>query len=179
MLIKNFVVGFVNTNCYIVGYERTKEAAVIDPGFNDDEGKKILGGIKNNNLTIRYIINTHAHTDHTSGNKILKRETGAEIVIHKNDAPLLPEPWKGFLEMIKLQKITPCPACGSQSVNLKVFENKEKAVLKCNECGFSIDLLASPPADRTLEDGDIIEIGNYKFQVLLVGLTSHTLLQKK
>jgi glyoxylase-like metal-dependent hydrolase (beta-lactamase superfamily II) len=37
-----------------------------------------------NNLRIFYIINTHAHYDHTQGNERLKKATGAKIVAHES-----------------------------------------------------------------------------------------------
>ncbi len=37
MIIKNVVVGPLEVNCYIIGCEDTKEAAIIDPGDNADE----------------------------------------------------------------------------------------------------------------------------------------------
>ena len=50
---------------YIIADEDSKEAAVVDSSYNDDEIIKI---IKNQNLRLKYIINTHGHSDHTAGN---------------------------------------------------------------------------------------------------------------
>ena len=36
MIIKMFTFGMYLTNCYVVGCEETKEAIVIDPGFDRD-----------------------------------------------------------------------------------------------------------------------------------------------
>jgi hydroxyacylglutathione hydrolase len=87
MNIKRFTVGWLSTNCYVVSCEETKEAAVIDPGIeNEKEAEEILDFIKENGLKIKYIINTHGHPDHTAGNTTIKEETGAPILIHENDA---------------------------------------------------------------------------------------------
>ena len=84
MIIKCFKVGWLATNCYVVSDE-TKEAAVIDPGLeNETEANQILDYIKENNLHVKYIINTHGHPDHISGNQIIKDATGASILIHEN-----------------------------------------------------------------------------------------------
>jgi glyoxylase-like metal-dependent hydrolase (beta-lactamase superfamily II) len=40
-------------------------------------------------LRINYIVNTHGHVDHTSGNSEMKKATGAKIVIHEDDAVML------------------------------------------------------------------------------------------
>jgi hydroxyacylglutathione hydrolase len=86
MLIQTLVVGPIQANCFIVGCEETREAIVIDPG---DEVKRILAGLKKNGLQLKTIVNTHGHFDHVSGNKALKEASGAPILIHRADAPML------------------------------------------------------------------------------------------
>ena len=87
MIIKRFKVGWLSTNCYVVGCEETKEAAVIDPGMDSErEAEEILNFIKQNGFHIKYIINTHGHPDHIAGNAIIKKATGAPILIHENNA---------------------------------------------------------------------------------------------
>jgi hydroxyacylglutathione hydrolase len=84
MIIKCFKVGWLSTNCYVVGCEENKEAAVIDPGIETEaEAKEILDYIKQNGFHIKYIINTHGHPDHVSGNATIKEATGALILIHE------------------------------------------------------------------------------------------------
>ena len=85
MIIKRFTVGSLSTNCYVVSCEETKQAAVIDPGLDiEREAEPILNHIKQNGLNIKYIINTHGHPDHISGNAFMKKATGASILIHEN-----------------------------------------------------------------------------------------------
>jgi len=85
MIVKCFAVGWLSTNCYVVGCEETREAAVIDPGMESErEAEPILDFIKQNSLHIKYIINTHGHPDHVAGNALMKEATGAPILIHEN-----------------------------------------------------------------------------------------------
>ena len=85
MIVKSFAVGWLSTNCYVVGCEETREAAVIDPGMESErEAEPILDFIKQNSLQIKYIINTHGHPDHVAGNALMKEATGAPILIHEN-----------------------------------------------------------------------------------------------
>ncbi|MCW4015019.1 MAG: MBL fold metallo-hydrolase [Candidatus Bathyarchaeota archaeon] len=85
MNVKCFKVGYLSTNCYVVSCEKTKQAAVIDPGLESErEAEPILDYIKQNRLSIKYIINTHGHPDHISGNMTIKQATGASILIHEN-----------------------------------------------------------------------------------------------
>ena len=87
MIIKRFTVGWLSTNCYVVSCEETKEAVLIDPAAESTrETEEILNFIKQNNLHIKYIINTHGHPDHTAGNDVMKEATGALILIHESDA---------------------------------------------------------------------------------------------
>jgi hydroxyacylglutathione hydrolase len=85
MIIKRFTVGWLSTNCYVVGCEETREAAVIDPGMESErETEQILDFIEQNGFQVKYIINTHGHPDHISGNAAMKEATGAPILIHEN-----------------------------------------------------------------------------------------------
>ena len=84
MIIKDLTVGPIMANCYIVGCEETKAAAVIDPG---DEADRILMVLAEAGLTVKTIINTHGHFDH-AGHR-MKEVTGAELLIHSLDAPML------------------------------------------------------------------------------------------
>jgi len=86
LIIKSLVVGPIMANCFIVGCEDTRTAVVIDPGADDD---KILMALANLKLTVKYILNTHGHFDHVGANKRMKDVTGAEILIHAMDAPML------------------------------------------------------------------------------------------
>ncbi len=65
---------------YIIGDEETHQGAVVDPGF---ETEKILEIAVQNRLKIKYLIDTHEHMDHTSGNRDLALKTGAKIVAHE------------------------------------------------------------------------------------------------
>src|SRR3990167_1557953 len=86
MILKTLVAGTLETNCYILGDKKSREAICIDPGGNVDE---IMGEIGKEKLSLKYIINTHGHFDHVGGNGLLKKATGANLVIHKDDAVLL------------------------------------------------------------------------------------------
>jgi len=93
MLIEMFTVGMLGTNCFVVGDTQTKEAIVIDPGFdNVSEAKNILNEIQRGKLRVKFIVNTHGHPDHVSGNKMMKEATGSSIMIHEYDASMLRNP---------------------------------------------------------------------------------------
>ena len=65
---------------YLIADDATKEAAVVDSSFNASE---IIRTIKQEKLTLKYIINTHGHSDHTAGNTELRSIFSAKVVAHK------------------------------------------------------------------------------------------------
>lgn len=81
MIVKRIIVGPIETNCYLIGDEKNREAAIIDPG--DDAGK-ILNVIKENNLKPRFILLTHEHPDHIGALEEIKEKLDLEILSAKN-----------------------------------------------------------------------------------------------
>ncbi len=77
MIVKQLEVGLMDVFAYIIGCEKTKKATVVDPGGN---AKQIADEAKRSGLRIKYIVNTHSHFDHTTGNSRLSRITGAQII---------------------------------------------------------------------------------------------------
>lgn len=86
MIIRTLVVGPLQVNCYVVGCPRTKKALVIDPG---DDGEDILALLKQEELDLQLVVNTHGHFDHVGANHLLIEKTGVELAMHKADLPLL------------------------------------------------------------------------------------------
>lgn len=75
-------VGPLEVFCYIVYDPLTKEGIVIDPAGDPEEIIKVL---KENGVSVKYIINTHAHADHTAENLRIREVTGAPVVMHRLD----------------------------------------------------------------------------------------------
>lgn len=66
---------------YIIADENSKEAAIVDPSFNGETLTKLA---KDQNFTVKYVIDTHEHGDHTAGNQTVKSNLGAKIVAHNS-----------------------------------------------------------------------------------------------
>ncbi len=86
LVIRQMQVGSMAVFAYLVGDSETGDALVIDPADNIDG---ILATAEKNNLRIKYIVNTHGHIDHISGNREMKSRTDAPIIIHEGDARML------------------------------------------------------------------------------------------
>ena len=91
MILETFPVGPLHCNCTILGDEITHEAVVVDPGDNIPE---ILSRLQKHGLTLRQIIVTHAHIDHVGGAALLRKSTGAPVLMNQQDLGLL-----GMMEM--------------------------------------------------------------------------------
>ena len=70
---------------YILSSE-SGEGIVIDPSYSSQE---IWRMVREKGISLRYIINTHGHHDHTEGNKWLADKSGAQVAVHKADAAML------------------------------------------------------------------------------------------
>jgi len=80
MIFKRFLIEGSKNFAYLVGDDRSKEAAVVDPSGVVSE---IMEAIEDEGLQLKYVINTHSHPDHTTGNKELATMTGAKILMYK------------------------------------------------------------------------------------------------
>lgn len=89
MILETLMVGNLQTNCYLLGCEETREALVIDPGA---EPGYIQETLEKHELRLTTIVLTHAHADHIGACGELKEATGAKILVHREDAPLLTDP---------------------------------------------------------------------------------------
>lgn len=82
MEVEQIKVGDMVVFCYLVWCPATREALVIDPAGNEEQ---LAERIDKKGLTLKYIVNTHGHSDHTCGNTRMKALTGASIVMHAAD----------------------------------------------------------------------------------------------
>jgi hydroxyacylglutathione hydrolase len=82
MIFETLVVGALQTNCYILGCERTRQAIVIDPG---DDPSDILAVLRQHRLSLERLVITHAHFDHLLAARPLQEATGAPLYLAAGD----------------------------------------------------------------------------------------------
>lgn len=88
MIVEQILVTGMAVFCYLLVDETTKEAVLIDPA---GDYNAIFSRVEKHNATVKYVINTHGHYDHTSGNLHVMDKTGAPLLIHENDRGYIKE----------------------------------------------------------------------------------------
>lgn len=79
MIVHQIPVGRMQNFTYVVSDEGTGEAVIIDPSWDLGDVESV---VRDNGLKVKYIVNTHHHFDHTTGNEEMAESTGAPIVQH-------------------------------------------------------------------------------------------------
>lgn len=114
-------------NTYVLWLPGRGDAVVVDPGLEPD---LILDFLREQELQVAAILNTHGHADHIAGNARVKAAfPDAPLIIGKNEVALLTDP----------------------RANLSAFFD------------FAI---VSPPADRVVAEGDVVESAGLRLEVL-------------
>jgi hydroxyacylglutathione hydrolase len=136
MLIKTLVLTPFQQNTRVVACETTRKAICIDPGERSDE---LVAAIGENELDLQAIVLTHAHVDHIGGTTDLHATfPEAAIMIHKDDEALY-------------------YALPQQPLMMGMSPDQMRAM------GF--DYAPPPPITRSLQHGEILEVGNLQLSV--------------
>lgn len=80
MIIKTFIEPPIENNNYLIIDEESREAALIDCSFMDDN---ILLELKKQNAVLKYILLTHGHFDHIGGLNDIPSQT--KVLMHEAD----------------------------------------------------------------------------------------------
>ena len=72
---------------YLIIDKKNNTACVVDPS----EADPIIEYLENNQIKLKFILNTHHHYDHVGGNQKLKEKYGAIVVGYKGDKERIPE----------------------------------------------------------------------------------------
>ena len=71
---------------YLIIDKKDNTACVVDPS----EADPVIEYLENNNIKLKFILNTHHHYDHVGGNEKLKLKYGASVVGYKGDRERIP-----------------------------------------------------------------------------------------
>lgn len=74
---------------YVMWDGHSGQAAIIDPGMSNPSEESVLSAfIAQHHLTVRYMLFTHLHIDHTFGSEFVKSTYGVGVTAHEADIPL-------------------------------------------------------------------------------------------
>lgn len=86
MKIERFVIGMIQTNCYLVSNTDTKECVIIDPAVYSVE---MTSHIQKEGLSVQAILLTHGHFDHIMGIDAFLKEFDVPVYAHREESVLL------------------------------------------------------------------------------------------
>ena len=86
MIFAQISVGKMENYSYLFADPVSHEGLLIDPAFDHD---KILAMIRDGGINLTHIVLTHHHFDHINATAQIKAHTGAEVICHRETAPLL------------------------------------------------------------------------------------------
>lgn len=126
MILKQLIVGSMGVCSYIIGCEKTKKGAVVDPGGDENI---ILAEVEKLGLEIIYVIATHGHPDHVCGNRIIKEATGGSIVMHETDADFFEsKETQNYFSMLGLEPSPPTEIKVKDGDVIKIGEVELKVI---------------------------------------------------
>lgn len=140
-----YIKGGTNTGVYIF---QDKRVLLVDPGLGGMRPKKILSLLKENDLNLSYIINTHEHSDHYEGCSQLKQL--------KNDIEIYSSKYaKIFIENPDLFADYVMGGRGNNFLKSKIVEQENNII----------------NIDYTINDGSFV-LNKQKFEIL--SLSGHS-----
>lgn len=102
MILKQFVLGSIENNNYLLIDEETKEAVLIDC---TEKSAEIENTLKEYNAVLKYILITHGHFDHVLGLNYFRDKYKCKAFIHKEDKIML-DKMNEFTEKLGLPEVT-------------------------------------------------------------------------
>ncbi|MDP4182432.1 MAG: MBL fold metallo-hydrolase [Bacillota bacterium] len=156
MILECLPNGLFESNSYVLGNKN--EGIILDAGVRSED---ILEVVNKHNLTIKYIILTHAHIDHICEFEKLRDATKAEVILHEADVDALSNPFLNGSLLIGAQ----------DSFSMPDRTVKDGDVLILGE--IKLEIIHTPghtPGCICVKVGDIVFTGDTLFK-LSVGRT--------
>jgi hydroxyacylglutathione hydrolase len=140
------VTGPIKTNCYLIYGVTSKEAAIIDPGWQVDT---LVTFIQENGLDLRYIFITHGHIDHFYYVPEIKELfPQAQLCMHKDDYRDIFTAWDWVAENY-----------GPEWIEEAISNPDTRAYVE-----FDMDLIGIP--DIFVEDSQTFKLGHLEISAI-------------
>lgn len=83
---------YFNTPVSIGAIIEDNSAILIDTGIDENAIRKALNMLKDKNIKLRYVINTHSHSDHIGGNSFLEARTNTTFYASETEGAFIRNP---------------------------------------------------------------------------------------
>lgn len=140
------------------------EVLMTDPGirtrpeYSSGVLDKVCEILDRKNLNLKYIVQTHWHFDHTGNTQYIKERYEAEVLCHPKEQAILED-----------------PMIATRSDYIESFGGDPEQIIK--DLGGTFPVLVPEDmmrnhwchpieVDRTIEDGDMLEVGELEIQIL-------------
>ena len=144
-------VGPFGNNVYVVHDPVTREAAILDVGF---EPERVVDYVKQQQLNVRWLLATHAHYDHVAAMLPVQKAFPVPFALHPLDRPLL--------ENVALQgSMFGLPAVAVPEIGLELAAGQRIAL-----GDEALEVLFTPghaPGHVTFRNGDTLWSGDVLF----------------
>lgn len=106
MNIHKFTIGNFAVNNYLVHSVNSSQAILFDAG---EDTEIILNKIDQLKLDLKYLVNTHGHSDHIAGNNRILQNTDAQLLIHQDEVEYLSDPTLNLSGFLGINLYSPPP----------------------------------------------------------------------
>lgn len=141
-----------HVNCFLA--EGEKGYIVIDTGLNDKKARAVWKEMLENKFVERIVL-THLHPDHSGYAGVLQLQTNASVFMTESDAKAL--------EIIWTEEAL--PKLAKEYEEAAVPNQLSKSILSLTS-NFSPSVTPIPQVNEFLQEGELIPIGNYLYEVI-------------
>jgi glyoxylase-like metal-dependent hydrolase (beta-lactamase superfamily II) len=157
--------GYVQSGVYLIRGQG--ESLLVDSGnwslpqYNNGMGEFLVELLDKEKNALKYIFITHFHYDHVGNAAMLKKRYGAQVVCHPLDRPIIEDPMI-VTRRENITRLGTTPEKLLEDFNLKPGESfglSDPEIVR-KYWNFPVEI------DRTVEDGDILDVGGLKLEVV-------------
>ena len=148
----------LSSSAYII--VQGQACGIIDTGLGARTFRALVSGLGAHRLTPRWVIFTHDHYDHVGNGPWIRRHYNVPLLIHPEDRPFVEQPLRIFDDdlMSSHYSGTLTDAFGDMNRSSAQYRRYQREVRE--------DPYHPVSVDETVEDGDTLELGDLRLQVI-------------